>query len=56
MRERVRHFRGNLVIECNASGTRVYATLPLRAECLNCFDNAEDIAFYVPLNNRPNCT
>jgi len=31
MRERVSHFRGNLVIDSNASGTRVYATLPLRA-------------------------
>jgi PAS domain S-box-containing protein len=30
MRERVRHFRGDLVIESNASGTKVYATLPLK--------------------------
>jgi signal transduction histidine kinase len=30
MRERVRHFRGDLVIESNDSGTRVYATLPLK--------------------------
>lgn len=30
MRERVRHFRGDLVIESNGSGTKVYATLPLR--------------------------
>jgi PAS domain S-box-containing protein len=29
MRERVRHFQGDLVIESNGSGTRVYATLPL---------------------------
>jgi PAS domain S-box-containing protein len=29
MRERVRHFRGDLVIESNGSGTRVYVTLPL---------------------------
>ena len=29
MRERVRHFHGDLVIESNDSGTRVYATLPL---------------------------
>jgi PAS domain S-box-containing protein len=29
MRERVRHLRGDLVIESNGSGTRVYATLPL---------------------------
>jgi PAS domain S-box-containing protein len=30
MRERVRHFLGDLVIESNGSGTRVYATLPLK--------------------------
>jgi signal transduction histidine kinase len=30
MRERVRHLRGDLVIESNGSGTRVYATLPLK--------------------------
>ena len=30
MRERVRHFRGDLVIESSDSGTKVYATLPLR--------------------------
>jgi two-component system, NarL family, sensor kinase len=29
MRERVRHLRGELVIESNDSGTKVYATLPL---------------------------
>jgi len=29
MRERVRHLRGDLVIESNGSGTKVYATLPL---------------------------
>ena len=29
MRERVRHLRGDLVIESNSSGTKVYATLPL---------------------------
>lgn len=29
MHERVRHLRGDLVIESDASGTRVYATLPL---------------------------
>jgi signal transduction histidine kinase len=27
MRERVRHFRGDLVIESNGSGTKVYANL-----------------------------
>jgi PAS domain S-box-containing protein len=31
MRERVRHFHGDLVIESNGSGTRVYASLPLKA-------------------------
>jgi PAS domain S-box-containing protein len=30
MRERVRHLRGDLVIESNGSGTKVYATLPLK--------------------------
>ena len=30
MRERVRHFRGNLVIESNGSGTKVSATIPLK--------------------------
>jgi PAS domain S-box-containing protein len=30
MRERVRHFLGDLVIESNGSGTKVYATLPLK--------------------------
>ena len=29
MRERVRHLRGDLVIESSGSGTKVYATLPL---------------------------
>ncbi len=29
MRERVRHLLGDLVIESNGSGTRIYATLPL---------------------------
>jgi PAS domain S-box-containing protein len=31
MRERVRHFSGDLVIESNGSGTKVHATLPLKA-------------------------
>ena len=30
MRERLRHFGGDLVIESNGSGTRVYASLPLK--------------------------
>jgi two-component system NarL family sensor kinase len=31
MRERVRQLRGDLVIESSGSGTKVYATLPLKA-------------------------
>ena len=31
MRERVRHFGGDLVIESNGFGTKVYATLPMKA-------------------------
>jgi two-component system sensor histidine kinase UhpB len=31
MRERVRHFHGDLVIESNGSGTRIYASVPLKA-------------------------
>jgi PAS domain S-box-containing protein len=30
MRERVRHFHGDLVIESDGTGTKVYATLPLK--------------------------
>jgi two-component system, NarL family, sensor kinase len=30
MRERLRHFRGDLVIESNGSGTKVKATVPLK--------------------------
>jgi PAS domain S-box-containing protein len=30
MRERLRHFSGELVVESNGSGTKVYATLPLK--------------------------
>jgi signal transduction histidine kinase len=30
MRERVRQFRGDLIIESNGSGTRIYASLPLK--------------------------
>jgi len=29
MRERVRNLRGDLIIESDGSGTKVYATLPL---------------------------
>jgi len=32
MRERVRHFSGDLVIQSNASGTKVHATLPLKTQ------------------------
>jgi PAS domain S-box-containing protein len=32
MRERVRHFRGDLVIASNGSGTKIYATLPLKTQ------------------------
>jgi signal transduction histidine kinase len=31
MRERLRHFSGELVVESNASGTKIVATLPLKA-------------------------
>jgi signal transduction histidine kinase len=31
MRERVRQFHGDLVIESNGSGTRIYASVPLKA-------------------------
>ena len=38
MRERVRHFLGDLVIESNDSGTKVYATLPLKTSTFNAQD------------------
>jgi len=45
MRERVRHFRGDLVIESNSSGTRVYANLPLKTSpSAHMNDNQQDIA------------
>lgn len=34
MRERVRHFLGDLVIESNGSGTKIFATLPLKIPLL----------------------
>jgi PAS domain S-box-containing protein len=34
MRERVRHLRGDLVIQSNGSGTKVFATLPLKTPLL----------------------
>jgi PAS domain S-box-containing protein len=45
MRERVRHLRGNLVIESNGSGTKVYATLPLTTSLLSHESNTQqDVA------------
>ena len=35
MRERVRHFRGDLVIKSNGSGTKVHATLPIEDTTFN---------------------
>ncbi len=35
MRERVGHFHGDLVIESNGSGTRIYASIPLKARHAN---------------------
>jgi PAS domain S-box-containing protein len=44
MRERVRHFRGDLVIESNGSGTRVSATLPLKTALSTQQSNVQDAA------------
>jgi two-component system NarL family sensor kinase len=45
MRERVRHFRGDLVIESNGSGTKVYAILPLKTVLSTHQSNAQqDVA------------
>jgi PAS domain S-box-containing protein len=45
MRERVRHFLGDLVIESNGSGTKVYATLPLKTPLSTLKNNTqEDVA------------
>ena len=45
MHERVRHLRGDLVIESNGSGTKVYATLPLtRSLSLHKRDTQQDVA------------
>jgi two-component system NarL family sensor kinase len=45
LRERVRHFRGDLVIESNGSGTKVYANLPLKTSRLaHKGDSRQDIA------------
>jgi two-component system NarL family sensor kinase len=44
MRERVRHLRGDLVIESNGSGTRVYATLPLTTSLSPHKSNSQHVA------------
>jgi PAS domain S-box-containing protein len=45
MRERVQHFRGDLVIESNGSGTTVCATLPLKMPPSTLKDNTQkDVA------------
>jgi PAS domain S-box-containing protein len=45
MHERVRHLRGDLVIESNGSGTKVYATLPLtRSLSPHKRDTQQDVA------------
>jgi PAS domain S-box-containing protein len=45
MRERVRHFCGDLAIESNGSGTKVYATLPLKTPLSTHKSNAQqDVA------------
>jgi PAS domain S-box-containing protein len=45
MRERVRHFCGDLVIASNGSGTKVYATLPLKAPVsTHTSDTQQDVA------------
>jgi len=43
MRERVSHFRGDLVIESNGSGTKVSATLPLKTP-LSTHKNKQQVA------------
>jgi PAS domain S-box-containing protein len=44
MRERVRHFSGDLVIESNGSGTKVYATLPLKTPLSTQSNTQQDVA------------
>ncbi len=45
MRERVRHFHGDLVIESNGSGTKVHATLPLETQpSTHKSDTRQDVA------------
>ena len=47
MRERVRHFRGDLIIESNGSGTKVYATLPLKTPLSTQSNTQHDVALSV---------
>ena len=44
MRERVRQFHGDLVIESDGSGTRIYATLPLRARRTSDQETQQEVA------------
>jgi signal transduction histidine kinase len=44
MRERVRHFRGDLVIESDSSGTRVHAILPLTTFSMHNSNPRENLA------------
>jgi len=44
MRERVRHFLGDLVIESNDSGTKVHATLPLKTSASTHKNNTQQDA------------
>jgi PAS domain S-box-containing protein len=43
MRERLRHFGGELVVDSNGSGTKVYATLPLTTSLTSPKSNAEQV-------------
>jgi PAS domain S-box-containing protein len=44
MRERVSHFRGDLIIESNGSGTKVSATLPLKTPRSTYKNEQQDVA------------
>jgi two-component system, NarL family, sensor kinase len=43
MRERLRHFGGELVVDSNGSGTKVYATLPLTTSISSPKSDAEQV-------------
>ena len=43
MRERVRHFHGDLVIESDGSGTRVHAILPLTIFSMHTSNSRENV-------------